>query len=120
MLWNNSKVNVSGFGGKIIYQRPSENVVTHNSDSAIVEAIKSGSIKGNIISGLRGLTELDDSMIIINTTSPYYIYRSNVVNRTEINYHTRDGYLLSSLKYPINVDDIISVHQLKSSHRIIP
>lgn len=120
MLWNNSRINISGFGGKVIFQRPSENIITHNSDSEIVKAIKEGTIVGNIASGLRGTTVLDDSMIIINTKSPYYIYRSNVVNRTEINYHTRDGYLLSSLKYPINVVDITTVHQLKASRRIIP
>ncbi|WQZ01191.1 tail spike protein [Proteus phage Premi] len=119
-LWNNARIDASGFTGILNFIRKEENIIVHEADSAVVKKIKSGTFKGDQVTGLRGDSTLNDSFLIIETKTPYYYYRGNTINRTEYNYMVREGYLEAPTKYPLNVQDIVRVRQFKASNRIIP
>ncbi|UGC97845.1 tail fiber protein [Proteus phage 309] len=117
--WGHARIDVTNFGGLINFVRHPDNTVVHDSTSDVVKKIKQGTFSSDKVTGLRGDSTLNDSLLIIETNTPYYYYRGSTQYRKEINYMIREGVLESPTKYPLDVNAITGITQYKGSERTI-
>lgn len=119
-LWGHARIDVTHFEGSINFIRHPDDTIVHDINSDVVKKIKQGTFSNNKVTGLRGDSTLNDSMIIVETGIPYYYYRNSTRYRKEINYMIREGELESVIKSPLDVNEIIRITQHKGSARTIP
>lgn len=119
-LWGHARIDVTSFEGLINFTRPLENIIVHDSNSDVIKKIQKGIFSSNKVTGLQGDSTLNDSMIIVETNTPYYYYRGSTQYRKEINYMIREGELESATKYPLDVKTITRITQYKGGERVIP
>lgn len=119
-LWGHARIDVTSFEGLINFTRPLENIIVHDSNSDVIKKIQKGTFSSNKVTGLQGDSTLNDSMIIVETNTPYYYYRGSTQYRKEINYMIREGELESATKYPLDVKTITRITQYKGGERVIP
>lgn len=62
--------------------------------------------------GWEGLRQVDDSFVIIETSQPFYRFRSDIQNRVELNRSFKDGVLSSPLKYDLSGVEVVSASVL--------
>lgn len=111
--FNGSTIDLRDYTGRITFLRR-ETVSTYNSASSVVTALQAeASLTGKYWSGWNGVTEVEDSFVIINSSQNFYSYRNVVQTRVEFNKVSRYGMVESPLKYPLDPTTITSIDVYK-------
>lgn len=102
-------IDVSSYGGRLTFLR--KKTKTDNGvGSAVLTALQAETeLYGTNFTGWNGVADVADSYVIIETSEPHYRYRGNVVNRFELNKHTRYGVMASALTSPIQTSTLSNI-----------
>lgn len=104
--FNNSTLDLSTFSGQILISRSVHPIEYEPGSGLITDLISSGRIQGNYWAGLLNHQEVNNCAIRVDTSQPYYTFRSSVVLRREMNVHTRNGVTEAPLIFPLDPENI--------------
>ena len=111
-------LDLSAFTGVIKFTRPTA-PVEYLPGSAVVEALKAETnLTGRYFSGWANTTEVQDALVKIETTQPFYNYLGTDYSRTEINQSVRHGVMISPLIFTLPTSLITKVTVFKNEPRI--
>lgn len=105
----------SNLSGGIKITRDAE-TVTYDAASSLVTLLKTQGVvpeRGAYLSVLENNTTLNNSFIKIYTDQPYYRYRTEIINRMEINRFLKRGQLLGGFFFSFDCSRITSVKAQK-------
>ena len=102
-------IDMSNYGGRLTFLRK-KSKTDNGAGSAVLTALQAETeLYGTNFTGWNGVAAVADSYVIIEISEPHYRYRGNVVNRFELNKHTRYGIMSSALTSPIQTSTLTNI-----------